>query len=68
VETSKLRVITVSANKGGVGKTRMVILAANCLGAAGKRVLVMDMDFNNSASFYYRNRSQRLGQIYVIRK
>jgi chromosome partitioning protein len=50
---AKPRVITVSANKGGVGKTRMVILAANCLGASGKRVLVMDMDFNNSASFYY---------------
>jgi cellulose biosynthesis protein BcsQ len=50
---TRLRVITVSANKGGVGKTRMVILMANCLGAAGKRVLVIDMDFNNSASIYY---------------
>ena len=58
VETNELRVITVSANKGGVGKTRMVILAANCLGAAGKRVLVMDMDFNNSASFYYLSAEQ----------
>jgi chromosome partitioning protein len=52
------RVITVSANKGGVGKTRMVILIANCLGTAGKRVLVMDMDFNNSASFYYLSPEQ----------
>jgi chromosome partitioning protein len=58
VETNGLRVIAVSANKGGVGKTRMVILAANCLGAAGKRVLVMDMDFNNSASFYYLSPEQ----------
>ncbi|MDR2631699.1 MAG: ParA family protein [Spirochaetaceae bacterium] len=47
------KVITLSANKGGVGKTRMAILIANCLGASGRQVLVMDMDFNNSASFYY---------------
>jgi chromosome partitioning protein len=52
------RIITVSANKGGVGKTRMVILTANCLGASGKRVLVLDMDFNNSASFYYLSPEQ----------
>jgi chromosome partitioning protein len=47
------RVTTFSANKGGVGKTRQAILTANCLGAAGKRILVIDMDFNNSATFYY---------------
>jgi chromosome partitioning protein len=46
-------VITIAANKGGVGKTRYVILLANLLGASGKRVLVIDMDFNNSATFYY---------------
>jgi chromosome partitioning protein len=46
-------VTAFSANKGGVGKTRQAILIANCLGAAGKRVLVIDMDFNNSATFYY---------------
>lgn len=46
-------VIALAANKGGVGKTRYVLLLANCLGAAGKRVLVADMDFNNSATFYY---------------
>jgi chromosome partitioning protein len=61
VETNahpELSVIALSANKGGVGKTRMAILIANCLGAAGKRVLVMDMDFNNSASFYYLSPDQ----------
>jgi chromosome partitioning protein len=46
-------VAAFSANKGGVGKTRQALLTANCLGAAGKRVLVIDMDFNNSATFYY---------------
>jgi chromosome partitioning protein len=46
-------VAAFSANKGGVGKTRQALLTANCLGAAGKRVLIIDMDFNNSATFYY---------------
>jgi chromosome partitioning protein len=46
-------VAAFSANKGGVGKTRQALLTANCLGAAGKRALVIDMDFNNSATFYY---------------
>jgi chromosome partitioning protein len=49
----KPSVIALAANKGGVGKTRYVLLLANCLGAAGKKVLVIDMDFNNSATFYY---------------
>jgi chromosome partitioning protein len=48
-----VRVICMAANKGGVGKTRFALLLANCLGASGKRVLLIDMDFNNSASFYY---------------
>jgi chromosome partitioning protein len=51
-------VTAFSANKGGVGKTRQAILTANCLGAAGKKVLVIDMDFNNSASFYYLSDEQ----------
>jgi chromosome partitioning protein len=51
-------VTSFSANKGGVGKTRQAILTANCLGAAGKRVLVIDMDFNNSATFYYLSDEQ----------
>jgi chromosome partitioning protein len=48
-----VQVVSLCANKGGVGKTRAAILMANCLGMAGKKVLVIDMDFNNSASFYY---------------
>jgi chromosome partitioning protein len=46
-------VIALSANKGGVGKTRYSLTLANCLGASGKRTLLIDMDFNNSATFYY---------------
>lgn len=46
-------VIVYAANKGGVGKTRMSLLSANCLGKCGMEVLFMDFDFNNSASLYY---------------
>jgi chromosome partitioning protein len=52
-EKGKPRVIAACANKGGVGKTRVAILEANYLAALGKKVLVMDMDFNNSATIYY---------------
>jgi len=56
---SPVKVIALSANKGGVGKTRTVILLANCLGMAGLNVLVIDMDFNNSATFYYLSHDQQ---------
>lgn len=46
-------IITVSSIKGGVGKSSLVILAANNLAARGNRVLVIDMDLNNSVTFYY---------------
>jgi cellulose biosynthesis protein BcsQ len=47
-------VIDFTSIKGGVGKSRGAILLANCLGAAGKRVLIIDRDHNNSTSFYYK--------------
>ncbi len=61
----KPTVVTFSANKGGAGKTRMAILTANCLGAAGKRVAVIDMDFNNSATFYYATDRERILQKHI---
>jgi len=51
--STKPIVVSFAAVKGGVGKTRYAIFTANCLGAAGKRVLFVDTDINNSASFYY---------------
>jgi cellulose biosynthesis protein BcsQ len=57
-ETKKPVVASFSNNKGGVGKTRAAITTANFLGACGKKVCVVDMDFNNSATFYYLRESQ----------
>jgi chromosome partitioning protein len=49
----KVTVIVFVNNKGGVGKTRHAILTADCLAKAGYSVLVIDMDFNNSSTYFY---------------
>lgn len=48
-----MKTITFSAIKGGVGKSSMAILTANILASAGKKVLCIDGDPQNSMSFYY---------------
>lgn len=48
-----MKTVTFSAIKGGVGKSSLCILTANFLTAAGYRVLVADLDIQNSTSFYY---------------
>lgn len=47
--------ITISfvSLKGGVGKSSLTMIAANCFAAHGKKVLVVDLDTNNSSTFYY---------------
>jgi cellulose biosynthesis protein BcsQ len=56
--TMKPSVVSFAAVKGGVGKTRHAILTANCLGAMGKKVLLIDTDINNSSTYYYIQREQ----------
>jgi len=51
----KTTVVTLASIKGGVGKTNIVICLAKCLAAAGKRVLLIDSDLNNSLSFHFLN-------------
>jgi chromosome partitioning protein len=53
-----MRVVSFAANKGGVGKTRFAILTANLFAKTGRRVLFLDMDFNNSADHYYLRREE----------
>jgi chromosome partitioning protein len=52
-EVRKTTVVSLSSIKGGVGKTHIAILLANCMAAAGKRVLLADSDLNNSLSYHY---------------
>jgi chromosome partitioning protein len=48
-----VKVIAFSSIKGGTGKSSLAILTANYCAAAGARVLMVDLDIQNSASFYY---------------
>lgn len=58
---NSMKVVTFSSLKGGVGKSSLSILTANRLGAAGYRVLVIDMDLNNSVTNYYINKETKEG-------
>ncbi|WP_407400543.1 ParA family protein [Treponema sp.] len=46
-------VIVSTSIKGGVGKSSLVLLLANNLASRGHKVLVVDMDLNNTSTIYY---------------
>jgi chromosome partitioning protein len=48
-----MKTICFSSIKGGTGKSSLCILTANYAASAGYRVLVADLDIQNSASSYY---------------
>lgn len=52
-KTERTTVVSFVSIKGGVGRTNIVICLAKCMAAAGKRVLLIDSDLNNSLSFHF---------------
>ncbi|MFZ4388357.1 MAG: ParA family protein, partial [Chthoniobacterales bacterium] len=48
-----MKTICFSSIKGGTGKSSLCILTANYAASAGYRVLVADLDLQNSATSYY---------------
>ena len=48
-----MKTICFSSIKGGTGKSSLCILTANYAASAGYRILVADLDLQNSASSYY---------------
>ena len=56
-------VITISSIKGGVGKSSTVLLLANNLASRGRKVLVIDMDLNNTVTIYYTMGIGKIGEI-----
>lgn len=62
-----MRTITFASIKGGTGKSSLSILTANLLASRGSRVLVIDMDVQNSTTFYYLDRAEEVDQRNVAR-
>ena len=46
------QVITVANEKGGVGKTDLTVNLSSLLANMGKRILLIDLDPQDNASYY----------------
>ena len=49
----KTTVVSFVSIKGGPGKTNITILCSKCIATAGKKVLLIDSDLNNSLSYHF---------------
>ena len=59
------RIIAIANQKGGVGKTTTSINLSACIGARGKKVLVIDMDpQGNTTSGYGIQKNELENTIY----
>ena len=52
-----MKIISSYSIKGGVGKTALAVNLAHALREAGRRTLLLDLDPQGAASFYFRVRS-----------
>lgn len=58
-----MRMITVSNNKGGSGKTTTVVNLASAFGERGLRILVVDLDPQGSATEWLGGRGSPVGMV-----
>jgi cellulose biosynthesis protein BcsQ len=52
LNASRAKIVMVANNKGGVGKTTLTVYLAAYFRAKGKRVLVIDLDFQGSCTLF----------------
>lgn len=62
-----MKTIAFASIKGGTGKSSLAILTANMLAQRHNRVLVIDMDVQNSTTFYYLDKADAVEQKNVAR-
>jgi chromosome partitioning protein len=62
------RVIAFANHKGGVGKTTSAVNIASVLGEMGKRVLVIDIDPQGSASLHFGVRDKGTGFLHAMER
>ena len=62
-----MKTIAFASIKGGTGKSSLAILTANMLAQRHNRVLVIDMDVQNSTTFYYLEKADAVEQKNIAR-
>lgn len=62
-----MKTIAFASIKGGTGKSSLSILTANLLASRGFKVLVIDMDVQNSTTFYYLDEAKDIDQRNIAR-
>lgn len=62
-----MKTITFSSIKGGVGKTSTLTLLAQLLAAAGKKILLVDLDIQNSLTFQFLREFEQTEEMNIAR-
>ena len=59
-------IVTISNQKGGVGKSTVAVNLASCFAGDGKDVLLVDADEQGSALDWRAERPQRMPQVQTV--